>query len=85
MQGLAIPENCKGVTAQAIAHGLANRHDCRCGDGGVNRVAASVQHGQPGLRAQRVRGRDDVAGEERNARAGVRVLKIEIHSSNKVG
>ncbi|RYF36780.1 MAG: hypothetical protein EOO21_01095, partial [Comamonadaceae bacterium] len=42
-------------------------------------LAALPQDAQAGLGGQRVRGRHDVAREDRDAGGGVRVVEIEVH------
>ena len=61
---------------------LDDRHRRRRGDRRIDRVAARQQHAQAGLRGQRVRGGDDVAGEHRQALAGVAGGPVEGRTSS---
>ena len=67
------PHQCKGIAAQAVAHGLHHRHDGRSGHGGIDRVAPAAQHVQARLRRQRVRGGHHVARKHGQAHAAVGV------------
>ena len=78
LQRLPIPQDAEHVRPEAVAARLDDGHHRRRGDRGVHRIAAALQHLQPGLRAQRVRGRDDVAGEHGGAAARVARLPVEV-------
>ena len=77
VQLLAVPQDGKGIAAQAARNGLHHReHGRRC-NGRIYRAAAREQHAQSGLRRQRVRGGNNIARKQRNAHGGVGVLPIE--------
>jgi hypothetical protein len=70
MQALAVPEDGEVVAAQAVGAGLDDGHRRGGGDGGVDGIAATLQHAQAGLRRQRLRGGDHIARKQRAAHAG---------------
>ena len=61
----AIPDECEKIAAKPVAAWL----DDGQGDGSrqrsVDRVAACLQHRDPGLHGERLRSRDDIAGKDR--------------------
>jgi hypothetical protein len=64
VQALAVPQDAESVRTQPVAARLDDRHaGCR-GHGSIHRIAALLHDTQPGLRGQRVRRTDDVAGED---------------------
>ncbi|HRY89265.1 MAG TPA: hypothetical protein P5305_15370 [Rubrivivax sp.] len=77
MQLLTVPQDAEGVGAQAVAAGLDDRHAGGGGDRRIDRIAAGRDHAQPGLRGQRVRGGDDVAGEHRAVLGRIAGIPIE--------
>eukprot|EP01034_Spumella_vulgaris_P032601 gene32601-40230_t len=80
VQLLPIPQDAERIAAQAVAHGLHQRHHGGGGHGGIHRVATLLQDAQTGLRGQRVRGGHHVACEHRDAGREVRVLVVELHA-----
>ena len=85
VQLLAVPQDAEGVAAQAVADGLADGHGGGAGHGGIDRVATLLQHAQPRLRRQRVRGGDHVAREHGVAGGGVGVVVAEGHGEYRLG
>ena len=79
MQLLAVPQDAEGVAAQAIADRFADRHGRRRRHGGIDRVAALLQHAKARLRRQRVRGGDHVAGEHRQSGGAIGVVVTQAH------
>ena len=60
MQFFAIPNNGKGIAAQAATRGLHHRQGHSCGNGRVHRIATRFQQAQASLGGQWLRGADDV-------------------------
>ena len=83
VQALAVPQDAEGIAAEAVADRLAHRHGGGRGHGGIDRIAALLQHAQPGLRRQRVRSGDQIAAEHRQARRGVARSVVEIHDKRR--
>ena len=81
VQLLAVPQNAKRIRTQAVAHRLGNRQGSGSGDGRVDGITALPVHAQARLRGQRVRGADDVARKDRQARRAVGVGKVKLHGS----
>ena len=77
MQAVAVPDQAERIRPEAVADRLDDGHRGRGGDRRVDRVAASLQHAQARLRGQRMRGRDDVAAEDRQALARVALGPVE--------
>ncbi len=77
VQRPAVPQDAEGIGAQAVAAGLDQRHAGRRRNGRIDRVAACGHHAQSRLGSQRMRGRHDVAREQRAARAGIAGSPVE--------
>ena len=77
MELLAVPQNAEGIRAQAVAHRLDQGHDGRGGNGRIHRIAPGLQDAQAGLRGQGMRGGHHIAGKDRQAGAGVGVVRVE--------
>ena len=85
MQLRSVPEDAERVRAEAVAARLDDRHHRRRGDRSIDGVAAALDHAEARLRRERVRGRDDVAREDRDARRRVARLPIEVHGATITG
>ena len=81
MQLLSVPDDREGIRPQAVRAGFGQRDRRGRSNDRVDRIAAGGQHSQPGLCGERLRGRDDVAGEDRRAdrRVGVVPVKVRGH------
>ncbi len=77
VQLAAIPHDGEGIAAQATGNGFdygkrSSRRDRR-----IDGIAALLQHAQAGLRRQRLRGGDDVTGEDGRACRRIGVGPVE--------
>ena len=73
----AVPDNGEQVAADPVAARLDDRQCNRGRQRGVDRVATGAQHGQPSLRRERLRGRDDIACKDRRAARCVGNVPVE--------
>ena len=71
VQLLAVPDDGKAVAADAAARGLDHRERHRRGQCRIHGVAASQQHGEAGLRGQRLRSADHITPQHRRAVRGI--------------
>ena len=71
VQTLAVPQDAERIGAEPVADRLDDGHRRRRRDRRVDRIAAGQQHAQPGLRGHRMRGRHDIAAEDRQPLARV--------------
>src|SRR6185295_876037 len=77
VQLLAIPQNAERIAANTVAGRLDNRQRDRRRKYRVNGVAAFEHHAQPGLRRERLGGRDHIAREHRHALRRIRKLPLK--------
>ena len=62
-----VPDQCKQVTAEAIAARFEHRQRHGGGECGIEGIATTMEHRNASLRRQRLRCRDDVPGKNRRA------------------
>jgi hypothetical protein len=84
MQLLSVPQDGKGVAAQAVADRLGDG-DGGCGrNGRIDCIAALPEHAQARLCRQRVRGGHHIAGKHRQAGGGIGIEEIELHGKRSL-
>ena len=79
VQLLAVPEDAEGIGAETVAGRLDHRQGDRGGERRIERITALAQHREAGLGRQRMRGRDEVAGEDGRAPGRVGRVDRELH------
>ena len=70
----SVRDDAEGIRAEAVPRRLDHSEGDRGRKDGVDRVAASLDHAEPGLRCERVRGRNDIG---RHHRRSARCISIE--------